>query len=1180
MSNQPRGCKCKKEHHSKKCHHHKKPDCSYQLDRIESLNRLRLQFPNDPSGVGSSTNRAVLPFEDMHIQSGGAFSSACKFEYDSKTNKYSIPSLGVTQTFDLVPSTAEAGQYEQQILDAGYANWPRDRNQVFYPATQDEHNFYYSVNGGSLFGSYFGFGTSTLFVARRKRDGKLLWAMNSLDYRVDNPEIPTYFGTTNVLSRVTLAIFQDRLYVTTLVTNIGPQLFVIDKSNGSPIWSMAYELPAQMAIDLGQTTLCAPSQVPFNSFDGSPYIGSNVAMGDVNLNVVKLNESRASVFFGISSFQNAINPSAFTSFTRYTDQGKLIRVDDQDTLGVRVWETPTCAPLLHAGDQISTSGPVEKNPFRPGQYQVYIWRDITSNGTFSDAGGVNAAILDYTGANPGYIPAGYPLQNNLTTPCVANVLLIGGNPALTEGSVQNLYRSPAPGVGASASIYYYDGSVTQGPVDITNFLSVANVAQAALPVGGLRKWIIWTYANAATVNAVNVAAWGSSNAGIRYIASLPDNYVIANEQEAEALNYYGNSVWGQAPVVDVKRNMVYFGCGQTHSCPVDELLVFQDPEIEYLMRKQPVIDAIYQYARPDESTDLAPYSTLEDVNAAKDHFIDDQKLLNLDFSLKSPRGNMSYCDALIGADLTTGAMQFGYRIMEWDAVTFTADDPSLLVIQAGYADADASSGIMLMENVVVDQSTGGTRTFLASSHKGSMIATLDISGLNPNVQYNHYNILEKGVVPDLFYAGPDGALGGSNYGLCQDGGSKMIWNDANDGGFVGSFSLTYNTGYYQGYEFHITRDGRVLLPNSSFVAAYDLARKETVWETSLGQLTHSQVQSFNGVTFVPRGDGVLIGIDNGSGEIIYKDDFRTPFDMAGITPPTFDDQGRGVFICNYQLPIFGKAGQLGSTGTLLNVDPCKLLTPKDCLRSLTCKKTFDSIDVVPKRRGVVVQQEYSNDQTVQHVWGRDGNLHVLHVLTDADDNTTSYEADFVASKFVYASQQILFDNYPTQNGLRYVSLTLMTRDKYVLEFQIIGEDESVTNYQATLKITTTPAPCHGNNRSASVAAPVTPLKKPAVSKVDTNAYLAKLGLAPVPLNKPSTSAKPSLASPAPLAKEAKKSLPMRFNAAESLHTSEDKIAKHPKAGLLHKLEEHATMVHHVAQRKRQQHVQKLAMVKK
>jgi len=947
--------------------------------------------------------------------------------------------------------------YEQEILDAGYDTWPRNLTQSWYPATQDDEHFYYSANGGTLFGSYFGFGTSSVFICRRKKDAKLVWVRNSLIYRVDDPQQPNFFGTTNVLSRVTLAIYEDRLYVTCLITNIGPQLFCLDKQTGSPIWSIAYDIPDAMKIAVGQDTLGAPNDVPFNSFNGAPYTGASVNLGDLNVNVAKLAQNTVSVFVGVSSFQNAFNPSGFAGFAKYIDQGKLLRIEDNGAFGSLLWASNTCAPILKVGDVISNVGAPEFNPFRPGQNQVYIWREVTATGTFSAPGGVNAAILDYTGANPGYIPIGYPLQNNLTTPVITNVILLGGNPPLTEASVQNIFRSPAPGVGANAVLYWTRGGFVNpvtGPVNITAFLVSANALQAGLAPGGFLKLILWTYVNQATVTAVNAAAWGVSNSGARYIASLPTGYTIANDQEAEALNYFGNSVWGQSCTIDVQRNMVYHGTGQTHGGPVDELLTYQNPSIEYLDRKQNVIDNEYQYARPDSSTNMAPYSTLEDVNQAKDDFIIGQADLNLDYTLKSPRGNMSYADAILGVNLSTGKREFGYRLMPWDQMTFIADDPSNIVIQAGFYDTDVSSGIQLLENVTVTGENSGKRTFLATVHKGSILGTLDISGLNPGVVFDDTNLLEKGVVPKIVYAGPDGALGGSNYGLSQDGGSKLIWSDANDAAFIGSFSFTYNTGFYRGIEFHVTRDGRVFLPNVSYAAAYDLATQETAWETEIGQLTHSQVQSFNGVSFIPRGDGILMGLDNGTGKVIYKDDFFTPYGMKGIVPPVFNDQGEAVFINNYRLPVVGNAGDLGGKAVLLKVEPCKLVTPKDTIKSLVSNKEFNSFDVLPKAPNVIPQLQLRNDQTVQHLWGEDGLLHVKHTLTDfsgPNPVVTVLEADFDATDFVYFDQEIKFNNYPTQNGLRYISLTMMTRKKYDLVFQIINGDQ-VTNYLATLKL--------------------------------------------------------------------------------------------------------------------------------
>lgn len=1026
-----------------------KERCCYQLKRIQKLNQLRLQIPNDPDVLGSSTNPVVLPYKNFPLQAGNEYSAAHKFEYDNKTNKYSIPSLGVTKSFCLIPTPEEAGEMNSEIIAAGFDNFGgmfRTLAQNWFPATQDDKNFYYSTNGGSLFGAIFGFGTSTIFVARRKCDAKLVWVKNSLNYRVDDPTVPNFVGQTNTISRVTLGIHGDRVYVTSLVTNIGPQLFCINKYTGDRIWSMAYYLPEQLAEERGKTFLVAPTDVPFQSIDGSPYIGQSVALGDLNVNVVKLsNDTVTSIFVGVSSFQNAINYAAFFGFSVYTDQGQMIRIDDLGNTATKVWNLMTTAPLLHPGDVISNSGPDEFNPFRPGADIVYIWRDMTEDGTFSAPGGVDAAILDYLGDNTGYIPLGYPTENNLTTPAIVNIFSTG---SLTEEDIPPLYQSTAPGVGGDEVLYYYVDGVLNGPVDIDTFIVAANEIEPGTKIQ------LWAYITEETVNAFNESGPYPENQGIRYIAFLPNGYTIANAQEAEALNYFGNSTWGQAPTVDVSKNLIYFGTGQTHGGPVDELLTFQDARLNYLTRKQNVIDTMYRYARPDDSVPPdTPPATLEEVNAAKAEFIAEQEAINLDFNIKSPRGNMSYPDAIIGANLSTGQMVFGYRLQAWDQVTFSTDDPSLLVIEAGYLDGDVSSGIQLLQNVPV--TGGGKRTIIATVAKASTIGEIDISGFDPSIPFDNTNLLATGVVPRLYYAGPDGALGGSNYGLSQDGGSKLIWNSANDAPAFGSYSLTYNTGYLQGFEFHVTRDGRVLLPLNSFVAAYDAGKKEIVWETPLGQLTHSQVQSYNGVSFVPRGDGVLFGFDTGNGKVVYKEDFKTKYGISGISPPTFDSKGKAVFICNYRLPIVGVAGTLGSTGVLLDIFPCELLTPKDSLKTLVTRKTFKSFDVVPKAPGETVANNPYNDQIVTHVWTADATLFATHQFVNIDgEPTETIQGTFKAVGFNFASAEIIFENnYSADSRLRYISLTFMTRKRYVLKFQILDvETGQYTNYEATLEL--------------------------------------------------------------------------------------------------------------------------------
>ena len=288
-----------------------------------------------------------------------------------------------------------------------------------------------------------GGGTSSIFVCRRRSDASLVWVKSAWNYRLDIPgQLAFTFVPVNN-ARVTLAVHKERLYITTLFTNIGPQLFCIDKTTGNPIWTMAYEPP----ISLGQPFLVSPSTA-INSFDGSPYIGQSISMGDLHLNVVELTPNNVSVFVGISSFQNAINSNfVFGGFPRYTDQGGLIRVDDLGNTATKVWKADTCALRLQDGDIISSTGPDAKNPYRTGSTTTLIWRETTNLGTFSTPQGVIGKILDNTGANPGYVPAQYPL-NNLTMPIVANVFLYYGATVTEVGlNIPSIFRSQAPGIG-------------------------------------------------------------------------------------------------------------------------------------------------------------------------------------------------------------------------------------------------------------------------------------------------------------------------------------------------------------------------------------------------------------------------------------------------------------------------------------------------------------------------------------------------------------------------------------------------------------------------------------------------------------------------------------------------------------------------------------------------------------
>ncbi len=1021
---------------------YKKNPCSGEAScRIKQFNLLRQQLPNEPAKLGSSTALQAQEYLNMPLQAGNNFSTGLKLEYDTKANKYSLPALRVANTFDLVPSAEEAGSMYSEVLSAGFegppAFTPRDNAQQWYVATMDDENFYYTVWGGGLFDSLFGGGAASLFICRRQCDAKLLWVKSIHNYTLTKTE-PTWTGSSNLIGRVALAVNKDRLYITTMFTGVGPQLFAINKSDGSPIWTMAYQPPEVF----GQDYFVSPD-TPLHSLpNGFP----SITLGDLNVTVAELEDDKVSVFVGIASFQNAVNFGSFGGFPEYNDQGALIRVDDLGNTAEKVWTITTCAQKLNVGDTISNADPddIVFNSFRPGTDEVLIFRETTATGVFDAPNGVYGKVLDYNGANPGYIPVGYPSLNNETMPIVSNVFLAAGNPPVTEANLQNVWRNLAPGIGSTASIYTTIVSAP-GPLTATDLLIELNAIQSALGAGQTAKVVIWGYLDQSQVDAVDAAAWGASNAGVRYIAALPTGYTIANDQEARALNYYGNSLWAQAPVIDVRRNLIYFGTSQTHDMPVDEVLFYQDPAIDYFSRKQPVIDTMYQYARIDDSTIGAPFSTLEDVNNEKKIFIDKTVDLSLAYNDRSPRGNRSYCDAIMAADLTTGEIEFGFRSLPSDAATFITDDPVLFVIRQNKSvvDGDMSSGIMYYDNIQDEQGNYGT--YLAAQNKASCFVILDISGYNPNVVYDHKNLLEKGVVPTMLYAGPDGALGGSNYGSSQDGGSQLFFSGANAAAYQGSYSYTYNTGYYLGYEFAVTQDGRVFPIQNSYAASVDVGQKKIVWETPLGQRSHAMTNVYNGIVYMSRGDGTLFAFDAATGKVVWKLDGNGEYGFAGINTPTFSD-GKAVWIDNYTA-AGGIVGGGGGTGVQMRVDKNLLPTTCDTVRSLTRNRKFCSYDVLPKSPGPSVFELLVDNEEITHSWSFQGELFAKHTALPSGQET---QIVLKAKKYIDSSQQIIFESNTAQQGIRYLSLTFFNRDGYILEYQLYQNGEWI-NKQATFK---------------------------------------------------------------------------------------------------------------------------------
>jgi len=1077
-----------------------------------TFDTLRQQNPNEPEKLGTSRSLQARSYSGYPFQAGSEFGTGLKLELDSEINKATVSNLDVSITFDLVPSTAEAGVMDSEIINAGFVGpfAARANNWSWYGVTCDDTNFYYQVGGGpNVFATIFGFGTNSLFVCRRKSDAKLVWVKNCRFYDLVTPGSTNYVGGPFQPARTTLAIHKDRLYATTMLTNLGPQLYCINKNTGDRIWTMLYDVPLVAGGGIIVTPMSA-----FGSVNPAPYAGSNVSVGDLNIVVKELSPGVASIFVGTSSFQNAVNTDPI--WGNYTDQGKLIRVDDAGTTASRTWVGKSCVRDLVAGETISAGNmDPELDPFRPGETEVLIWRDSTT-GTFVD-GSVIGKVLDNTGPHPGFRPMGYTgpgTANNLTMPAMQGKLFTAGDLPLTEASFNSLFRSPAPGVGAGVRIYQRYAFATtnisslsnaqvlpqstinvnstaafptSGSITINTSLGFQTITytgktattftgclggtgtlgtggrvefplpivaktisdvlldlNAALPTviaanpAGFVVVYIWCYLSGAEITAVDGAAgpFLTNNIGTRYMAALPTPHTLTT-QEAKALNYYGNSFWAQTPVIDMNRNMIYAGTGQAHFLPADEELYFQQPSIDFRDRAQSVVNTMYEYTQNDTTLSGAgPFASITDLNNAKDTFTNDTRTLILNAAAMSPRGRRSYSDAIVGFNLTTGAMEFGIRTLPSDIANFNNHPTVIFNTSLIGPDGDVSSGVQLFESV--RKTDGKLGQFLSTCNKAGIICNIDISGLNAAVPWNHNNALLKGLDPQFAYAGALSALGGSNYGSCQSGGQYLIYmshnmsTDVDFGGFGGSGvrSRLYTSNNFQGWEFHVTRDGDVYQIRDSVLAAYDVGKNEIAWEINIGQLSFGYPTSYNGAIIMCTTEGLLVGYDVADGHKILSRDL-TNLGLGGVASPIFD-QGVGYAVCNY---VGTGHGKLGNTGLILKVSSTNTISNSANVNSLLGGFSFSSYDVIPKKAPISTQAfPLIEPETISHVWSSATNPICTAIHTPSGGVPESITV--TAQKYYAADKTISFvDSGTVTATLRYKYIEMLNAKNYILFYQ-------------------------------------------------------------------------------------------------------------------------------------------------
>lgn len=835
-----------------------------------------------------------------------------------------IDGLAVDFQYDLIPDCPAA-------TAAGYTATDRAKAQTWYSPSVSGDYFYYTAWTGGILGASH---KSSILVCRNRYTGALIYAVNCHDFSLDTA--PNFLGDSSIICRAKIAILGSTLYLCNAVmSNIGPQLYAVNKSTGALKWACAYYPPAASA-----------NQYVTQVGDYSAYLGSNMRSSDLcsvagifNINGVP----HQYVFVGVSSLQNAINAGQiYTGRASFTDQGFLFCIEDLGTASTLVWKVPTSAPLLQVGDVITSGGDPNFDPFRPGQTQVVIDTVTSVNNYF---------------VQPYFIPSPPAPAAAGTTPVAASV-------SFDQTSVidANLVQPIWSLLGVTI---FVDGDRATG-YTLSQLLTKWTTEQSGLAAGKTASHNIWAYVTPAVITAATSQSGNNNLIYFKYLTS--GQSVIA--EDAQSLNYWGNSVWGAPVSVDTNKNLVYFGTGQAHQMPLDESMYYNDPSRSFLSLKKNVIDTIDQYA--------AGLTTLSTVNNAKAFFTSLIAQDALNTTVRSPRGCMSYSDAVMAANIVTGKLAFAVRTVSWDSYTFLST-PSLSVYPINAIDGDVSSGVNSFVTISAQK--------LVTAAKSGLTPIINITNYNSTVVFTHNNLAATGVVLEkLVFSGPNGALGGSNY-LCDDSNTKIISSQGNMSWFSGSVGSTGNL------ERHVNScSGQITEINNSFMQAVDTNSDTVLWETPYGSRAHAQIKIYNGLVFAQDSNGSLYVMSASNGAILWKMDGHALGLSGGIVAPEVTNDGQVLWANNYS--AFGVIGSPGPSGVSLRVNTSYIINNCTAAGDILPGHTFTSWDVYPRLVDPNPSVAPVVNEIVIHVWKKSGSSIVLtathQLLSPASTQTMTY----------------------------------------------------------------------------------------------------------------------------------------------------------------------------------------------
>lgn len=835
--------------------------------------------------------------------------------------------------FELIPDCPAA-------TAAGYTTADRATAQTWYPPIEVGKNIICAAWHGNILD--FATNKSTILTSRDKKTGKLNYAKNCDDYKLDIS--PNYLGGTSTICRAKLYELDGSLYLCDAsITNTGPQMYCVDVKTGDLKWAIAYAPPSNYVPPAGQ-----PADYILTKGNYSYLRGKSSAISDLAPIGGYFEDNKGKkhklIFVGVSSLQNFINSSYNqASNPEFDDLGQCVCIEDLGNTARVYWRTLTCAPRIKVGDVISKSGPDYLDPFRPDQDQVVILSTTTEDNYF---------------IQPYFMIDGIsPIK---TTPIITNVI-IKKDTKISPSLLQPIWT-------LVPEIFLNDNR--SDSYNLAGVISLWKDEQAKMTDGQIIKYLVWSYVPSRTIE---LAKGKPGNTNISYFKYLNDGEQVKFEVDAMGLNYYGNSTWGAPPTLLADKNLIIFETGQAHQMPQDETLYYSQPSLNFNSIKKPILNMVDMY--------LNKYNiSLGDVKVAKKAFTTNNNIEALNVLPKSRRGRMSYSDGIIALNIVDkgkakkGGIAFALRTTAWDNYSFLEDLPQGAVYPVAALDADCSSGVHYFVN------RKSKDEYLAAATKAGLGVVIDITKLDQSIPFNHLNLTEVGVtVSNTSYLGANAALGGTNYQTAMAG-SMVVCTQANTSWFSGSTSTSGE------FERTVSNDGKLIPTNDSYISAFDILSGEIKWETPLGARSLGQVVINGNNVFTQDCIGNVYVLDLKTGRIIWKFNGPSIGMNGGIAAPLITTEGI-VWINNYY--AFGLGGKAGRNGAIFVPDPQLVVKPSKPASLYLKGFTFRSWDSSPKispNPAIIPVQQYF----VVHKWRIDskGDLVCQMIETVRDENHT------------------------------------------------------------------------------------------------------------------------------------------------------------------------------------------------